>query len=226
MLAKLPKWALYGSAILAFNAGFVNSTTLVGVTHLAVSHVTGNVTLFAVAMVRGDWGFFVLVCLTLLAFLFGSVVGGYLVGGRSYRLGLRYELALVLEMLLLILALVLLNLGQTWGQIFAAMACGLQNAMVAIYSGMGIRTTHLTGLTTDMGAAIGNWLAGRAIKKFMLVFQAILWYAYCGGAVLGTWVYYQLAYWGLVVPIVIVAMLAMGYRMIVKTTKAIKKQPT
>ncbi len=220
MLAKLPKWALYGSGILAFNAGFVNSTTLVGVTHLAVSHVTGNVTLFAVAMVRGDWGFFVLVYLTLLAFLFGSVVGGYLVGGRSYRLGLRYELALILEAVLLVLSLVILHLGQAWGQIFAAMACGLQNATVA--SGMGIRTTHLTGLTTDMGTAIGNWFAGRPIKKFMLVFQAVLWYAYCGGAVLGAWAYYKLAYWGLVVPIVIVAMLAMGHRYLLNNRYGLK----
>lgn len=42
--------------------------------------------------------------------------------------------------------------------------------MVATYSGAVIRTTHLTGLTSDMGAAIGNWLAGRAISKPTLGF--------------------------------------------------------
>ena len=60
------------------------------------------------------------------------------------------------------------------------MACGLQNSMVATYSGAVIRTTHLTGLTSDMGAAIGNWLAGRPVNKMMLGFQTIIWYSFCG----------------------------------------------
>ncbi len=71
------------------------------------------------------------------------------------------------------------------GQLAAAMACGLQNAMVATYSGAVIRTTHLTGLTSDMGAAIGNWLAGRRISKPTLGFQAIIWYCFCAGGVVG-----------------------------------------
>ena len=34
------------------------------------------------------------------------------------------------------------------------MACGLQNSMIATYSGSVIRTTHLTGLVSDIGATI------------------------------------------------------------------------
>ena len=47
--------------------------------------------------------------------------------------------------------------------------------MVATYSGAVIRTTHLTGLTSDMGSAIGNWLAGREINKKTFVLQGMIW---------------------------------------------------
>lgn len=210
---RLPKWALYGAAVLAFSAGCVNSTTLVGFTHLSASHVTGNVTLFANAIVTGDWAFLGFVCLTLLAFLMGSVMSGYVVGGRSFRVGRRYEVALVIEGLLLTLAFLLLYRGLFWGQLFAAMACGLQNAMVATYSGAIIRTTHLTGLTSDMGSAIGNFLAGRPIKKSVLLFQVVLWYAFCLGCVVGAVLFVKVGYLGLMLPIFVIAILVMLYQM-------------
>lgn len=42
----------------------------------------------------------------------------------------------------------------------AAMAMGMQNAMTTKFSGAVIRTTHITGLTTDMGIVTANWLLG------------------------------------------------------------------
>ena len=92
------------------------------------------------------------------------------------------------------------------------MACGLQNAMVATYSGAVIRTTHLTGLTSDMGAAIGNWLAGRRISKLTLGFQAIIWYSFCGGGVVGAFGYFKLGYTAMLIPVGIVLTAAMFYQ--------------
>ncbi len=209
---KLPKWAYWGGLILAFCAGCVNSTTLVGFTHLSASHVTGNVTLFATAIAQWNWSLLGLVCMTLLSFLAGSVMSGYIVGGRSFVLGRRYEVALLIEMLLLTVAMLLLHYQLFWGQIFAAMACGLQNSMVSTYSGAAIRTTHLTGLTSDMGSAIGNWLAGRPIKKFVVLFQAMLWYAFCGGGVIGALLFVKFDYLSLLLPIAILGMSALIYR--------------
>ena len=91
------------------------------------------------------------------------------------------------------------------------MACGLQNAMVATYSGAVIRTTHLTGLTSDMGAAIGNWLAGRTISKPTLGFQTIIWYSFCGGGVVGAFLFSKIAYGAFIVPIFIVLAAAFTY---------------
>lgn len=40
-------------------------------------------------------------------------------------------------------------------------ACGLQNSMTSKYSGNAVRTTHLTGASTDFGIALGHILKGR-----------------------------------------------------------------
>lgn len=194
--------------LLAFNAGFINSTTLVGTTHLAVSHVTGNVTLFAVAWVQGDWAFFALVCATLLAFLFGAVMAGF---ALSYGVYARW--LFLGQAGLLLLALIILWRGHSVGQVFAAMACGLQNA--TSYLTQGVRTTHLTGLSTDMGISLGKWLAGKG-RENQLKRQTLIWYAYCGGASFGAWVYFYVAYWGLWLPILVL----LGVGIFVKDRRA------
>lgn len=211
MISKLPLWVKIAGCVLAFSAGCVNSTALVGFTRLSVSHVTGNVTLFANAIAEQNMEVFLFVCATLLAFLLGSVISGMVVGGTVLKVGRRYGVALGLEVLFLCIAFKLFMLGLAWGQLFAAMACGLQNAMVATYSGAVIRTTHLTGLSSDIGSAIGNWLMGRQINKATLTLQSMIWYAYCGGAVVGAVLFVRFDYWALLLPIIIISLLGCVY---------------
>lgn len=211
MINKLPLWVKIGGCVLAFSAGAVNSTALVGFTRLSVSHVTGNVTLFANAIAERNVQMFLFVCATLLAFLLGGIISGVVVGSTVLKVGRRYWVAMGLEVLFLCIAFKLFTLGLFWGQLFAAMACGLQNAMVATYSGAVIRTTHLTGLSSDIGSAIGNWLAGHPINKMALILQAMIWYAYCGGAVLGAVLFVRFDYWALLLPIVIIFLLSCAY---------------
>eukprot|EP00953_Heterococcus_sp_UTEX-ZZ885_P000665 878-Heterococcus_DN1.PRE.2 len=59
-----------------------------------------------------------------------------------------------------------------------AMACGMQNAMTTRYSGAVVRTTHLTGMFTDMGLLIGHMLRSdrdfQDMWKFSLFIPIIL----------------------------------------------------
>nr|WP_240366411.1 YoaK family protein [Psychrobacter sp. KH172YL61] len=128
-----------------------------------------------------------------MSFLSGAILSGFVIGQTSLTLGRRYGRALYFEAALLIAAYWSYQQHDYLGQLAAAMACGLQNAMVATYSGAVIRTTHLTGLTSDMGAAIGNWLAGRSISKPTLGFQAVIWYCFCGGSTIGAFCLPKLA---------------------------------
>ncbi len=213
MITKLPKWILVGGGVLAFSAGCVNATALMGFTKLSVSHVTGNVTLFSSAIAHGDWQSLLFITASLLSFLTGAVISGFVVGQASLRLGRRYGLALFIEAGLLALSALLFLHHDYLGQLTSAMACGLQNSMVATYSGAVIRTTHLTGLTSDMGASIGNWLAGRPISKPTVVFQAIIWYCFCAGAVVGAYGYAHLGYLTLLLPTAIVLFSAVWYQL-------------
>ncbi len=212
MVTKLPKWILVGGGVLAFSAGCINATALMGFTKLSVSHVTGNVTLFSSAIAHGDWWNLFFVGASLLSFLFGAVISGFIVGQESLKLGKHYGLALFIESILLAISAFLFLNHAYLGQLTSAMACGLQNAMIATYSGAVIRTTHLTGLTSDMGASIGNWLAGRKICKATVLFQAIIWYCFCGGAVLGAFLYALIGYQALFIPTAIVFFSALWYQ--------------
>lgn len=211
MITKLPKWILWGGAVLAFSAGCVNTTVLMGFANLSVSHVTGNVSLFAAAIAYVDARSILYIGALLLSFLAGAILSGFIIGQASLKLGRRYGRALYLEAALLLFSYWLYQQHDYLGQLTAAMACGLQNAMVATYSGAVIRTTHLTGLTSDMGAAIGNWLAGRSISKPTLGFQAIIWYCFCGGSALGALLFSKVGYDALFVPIMIVMTAAFIY---------------
>jgi uncharacterized membrane protein YoaK (UPF0700 family) len=45
---------------------------------------------------------------------------------------------------------------------------GLQNGMVSAYSGALIRTTHVTGIFTDLGIYLGHWLRGLPVDRLRL----------------------------------------------------------
>lgn len=171
----------------------------------------GNVSLFSAAIAHLDGRSILYIGALLLSFLAGAVLSGYVIGQRSLKLGRRYGTALYIEAALLLMSYWLYQQHDYLGQLAAAMACGLQNAMVATYSGAVIRTTHLTGLTSDMGAAIGNWLAGRRISKPTLGFQAIIWYSFSGGGAVGAFLYAKIGYGALFVPITIVLSAAFVY---------------
>ena len=62
-------------------------------------------------------------------------------------------------------AMAALSRGSPLGHYLASAACGLQNALVTNYSGATIRTTHVTGIFTDLGLMIGARLRGRPFDR-------------------------------------------------------------
>ena len=167
--------ATVGGSLLAFNAGFINSTGLMGFDHKTISHLTGTVTLSAIALSKYE-GIFETGTLVG-SFFAGATLSGVIIGGMTLKFGRRYGVALIFEGVLLFLAWNLFKNHSHAGEFLAAMACGLQNALVTTLSGAVIRTTHLTGVVTDLGNIFGNFLCGRNIDNkhpfllFMLLFS-------------------------------------------------------
>lgn len=160
---KTPAWVLVGGFSLTLIAGCINAIGLIGLHHQALSHMSGNLASLGVHAAKADLGKFAGTAGVLAAFFFGSLISGFIIRQSTLQLGRRYGVALAVESALLFLAVHFLHSGERLGEYFAAMACGLQNAMASSYSGSVIRTTHVTGMLTDLGIACGQALRGQHI---------------------------------------------------------------
>ena len=160
VLRQLPGWAWIGGGVLAFIAGIVNAAGYMGFRHQSITNLTGSTSLLGISLGTADGGEAVHWALSIGAFLAGAILSGLLVQQRTLKLGRRYGVALVLESLLLFAAVPLLDAGNSIGLYLASMGAGLQNGMVSTYSGMVFRTTHVSGMFTDLGIYIGQRLRG------------------------------------------------------------------
>ncbi|QEL17596.1 YoaK family protein [Limnoglobus roseus] len=181
MMTKLPRWVEVGGFGLAAVAGAANAVGLLGFRHQAVSHVTGTATLVGLAVADGDGAAAARLAPALLAFVLGAAASGAIVGHAALRLDRRYAVALLAESALFVAAMVLLTAGSTAGHVLASAACGLQNGLVSTYSGAVVRTTHVTGLLTDLGTMIGHRVRGRPFDRR----RAVLYLVLISGFVLG-----------------------------------------
>lgn len=192
MIRRLPRWVEWGGFLLALNAGFVNAVGVLGFRHQAVSHLTGVSTYLSIELVHQDLAQVLHLLWVIVFFVLGAMLSGVLIGNEALRLGRRYHVALWLEAALLAGAAWMLTHGAAGGQWLASAACGLQNAMTSTFSGAVVRTTHVSGLFTDIGIAFGLHLRGQAVDKRRLVLYAILILGFVSGGLLGAWGY---AHW-------------------------------
>ncbi|MFL1732109.1 YoaK family protein [Moraxella oculi] len=209
---KIPNWVLCGAVALAFCAGILNTTALMGFTHVSASHVTGNISSLSVSVLHEDWLNVRLFLMSIASFWIGSVLSGMLIGGSELHINRNYGYAMYLEFLLLFASLLLYMNGSNLGQMMIAMACGLQNSMVATYNGTVVRTTHLTGTTSDLGAMVGSWLVGRKLNIQKVLLQSALWWAFFMGGFVAVLLYRQVGYFSMLLPMGIVLLAAMSYR--------------
>jgi len=98
--------------------------------------------------------------LIIVAFFMGSCLSGMLISRSAVSVGRSaYGLVLLISAsLLTIAAFSDITSGKPIGALCAAMACGVQNAMMTSYAGAIVRTTHVTGTWTDAGLSFGRLL--------------------------------------------------------------------
>ncbi|WP_158277616.1 YoaK family protein [Opitutus sp. ER46] len=163
MLTKpVPLWIKVGGFSLALMGGCVNAIGLLCAHNRAVSHMSGTVTNLGIEIGRQNYALARHAALIVIFFFLGSVLSGIIIRQSTLKAGRRYGAALMGEAVLLVIATGLLRHRSESGLYAAGMACGLQNGMATSYSGAVIRTTHMTGIVTDLGIAIG--LTARGLK--------------------------------------------------------------
>ena len=211
MLARLPRWVEVGGFWLAAVAGAVNAIGLLGFEHQAVSHLTGTSTLLGLALVDVDLAGSAHLLLILLSFVLGAALSGVIIDNAVLRLGRRYSVALVIEALLLLLAMVALGRGSSSGHFLASAACGLQNGMVSTYSGAAIRTTHVSGLFTDLGTMLGARLRGHPLDRRKALLFLLLIAGFTLGGSVGAYGFARLQFGALAIPAAGALVLAAAY---------------
>ncbi|MFN5349177.1 MAG: YoaK family protein [Polaromonas sp.] len=152
-------------AVLAFVAGATNAGGFLAVgtytSHMTgvVSSLTDNLVLGEVALAAASLG-------ALAAFLLGAMTTAWLVNwGLREKLASAFGLPLLLECALLLIFGIFGAAVSLWSHFFVPLTVlllcfimGLQNAVITKISKAEIRTTHVTGLVTDLGIELGKLL--------------------------------------------------------------------
>lgn len=206
-----PAWVYLGGLTLALTAGVINAVGFLGVHHQALSHMTGTVSVLGLELGRANYGVALHALAVLAAFFVGCLISGIIIPQSRLRLGRRYGLVLSLESAALFLAVYFLRLGANTGDYLAALACGLQNAMVSSYSGSTMRTTHMTGMVTDLGITCGHYLRGATVDWFRFRVYGVLLLGFFAGGVIGSLGYGRFGYDTLLFPAVLSGVAGLGY---------------
>lgn len=152
--------------LLAFNAGAVNAGGFL-VVHHYTSHMTGFLSSLADNLVLGQMKLVLGAIGALWAFMSGAGTTAIMVNwARHHRLRSAFALPLLLEAVLMLLFGLMGAITLSWPTPFAvpmtvlllSFIMGLQNATVSKMSSSQIRTTHMTGVVTDLGIEVGKML--------------------------------------------------------------------
>ena len=117
------------------------------------------------------------------------MVSGFVIRGSTLRATRHYGVALLIESVLLFASAYSFHQGSLLGEYFAAAASGLQNAMATTYSGATLRTTHLTGIVTDLGTSIGQAMRRLPVDWFRFRLFSVLILGFSAGGLLGAALY-------------------------------------
>lgn len=149
--------------ILAFVAGLINAGGFLAV-HQYTSHMTGIVSAMADHLALGMYGLVFAGFGALLSFLLGAASTAVMINyARRHHQLTEFAFPLLVEAaLLLVFGLLGAQLSSIHGlfvPITVMLLCfimGLQNAVITKISKAEIRTTHITGIITDIGIELGK----------------------------------------------------------------------
>lgn len=160
--------------LLALQGGFVNVGGLLTI-HLFVSHVTGFSAHFSESLTQGNFIRSLYFILVPAFFLIGAIFSSLFTEANKFQSKSPRYLIIMMTLAFIYLFVALggyLGLFGKFGEPFSSFrdftllallsfSCGGQNALFTHYSKSIIRTTHLTGITTDLGIGISKYFISR-----------------------------------------------------------------
>lgn len=188
------KFVFVGGCCLAFGAAFVNVGVVLE-TGVSVSHLTGDISRLSMDLSRWSPESFteaVRVGVAAIAFFLGAFLSGYLIHHPSLDLARPYGRAITGIGVLLVVSGLMIPRYPLQGIAAAALGCGLQNSLSTNFRGIILRTTHLTGLVTDCGSALGMRVRGYHVPARLYLVPALLGFSFLAGGLCSGLMFFSL----------------------------------
>jgi uncharacterized membrane protein YoaK (UPF0700 family) len=189
----------------AFAAGMTNVSGVLAC-YTFTSNVTGHTAAFAKQMLQRNWEEMWVVFSWVLLFLLGAFFSHFLI--RTFERRNQYfahALPLAIECIILFFAglyglFFYTESGSGTYLLTASLlfSMGMQNSAVSVISGGSIKVTHLTGLFTDLGAELSEWIHPAATRTEALKQKLLLRFTILGcyllGGFVGGWLYLKVEF--------------------------------
>jgi uncharacterized membrane protein YoaK (UPF0700 family) len=166
------------AALLSANAGLVNVTGVLSIAILT-TNVTGHFAFFAEELTQGQYKLALNFLLFILSFLVGSFFSSLLTeyfeqkGKRnSHALSISIEIVVLFTIGSYLYYTDELNAPNVIASILL-FAMGMQNSLVTQISESTVRTTHLTGLFTDLGIELSQLFFHSSIEDKSKLYKSI-----------------------------------------------------
>lgn len=206
---------LFLAGLLALIAGALNAVGFL-IAGSFTANMTGNISAFADKAAGGA---------ILQALLFAGLVAAFICGagviafaiqtGERRQQRLVYAFAIVAEALILLalgIALLLGGAQQTFLVIVLSFVMGLQNAVTTMISKARVRTTHVSGMATDLGIELAALMNVDTVKSELfpkLKLHGLTLTCFAVGGIMGAIVFGLVGNWLFVITAVILLLVAM-----------------
>ncbi|WP_371811964.1 YoaK family protein [Kocuria sp. TGY1127_2] len=163
---RRPKFDRHLAYLLVLQAGALNAIGFMAL-GLYTSHMSGMVADIAHHVMRAEIGLLLTGLLAVGSFTAGTMACTIIfTWAKRRRLASRYANVLVFEAVLILIVGILASDLEHFNQELIIVpplcfAMGLQNALITKIRDFPVRTTHVTGMITDLGVEVGTWVYGR-----------------------------------------------------------------
>jgi uncharacterized membrane protein YoaK (UPF0700 family) len=176
-------WVVAGGVALATLAAALNAFFVLQL-GASVSHLTGDLAHFSIdlaaprpeSLAAAGW-----LAAALSGFTAGAIASGWFIHHPNLELSRPYGRSISSIGLLVLASGATLPHSPALALLLAGAACGFQNALATHFRGIILRTTHVTGLFTDLGVALGMYWRGREVDPWRIRVPLLL----IGGFALG-----------------------------------------
>lgn len=206
---------LFLAGLLALVAGALNAVGFL-IAGSFTANMTGNISAFADGIAGGAIMHALPFAGLVVAFICGAGVIAFAIqAGERKKLRLVYAYAIIAEaIILLVLGVVLLlgNAQQIFLVIVLSFVMGLQNAVTTMISKARVRTTHVSGMATDIGIELAALMNADTVKSELfpkLKLHGLTLTCFAVGGIMGAIVFGLVGNWLFVITAVILLLVAM-----------------